>query len=197
MQSQNSTRDKLVFLRWGAFGAFLWLIMGSMPGCCASVVGQETPPVAGSQEEAPKQDPATRTDIITETLKTIREVDKLNEYIEQNKGLRDENQTLKQQIASLTTQVGQLTQEIQTQNEQLKRQLLTLPEFTIKSKVVSRGGGQAILDVGGKSIRIRENVQMSIPVENGVWTLIQVQKITKEVVEINFLDLDRVVTLYD
>ncbi len=157
-----------------------------------TAVAQDPPPAA-----AEKQDPATPSDIITQTLLTIRGVDNLNRYIEENKSLVTENQTLKQQLASLNAEVAKLTKMVQAQTEQLKTPLLTLPEFKIKSKVVGNGGGQAILEIDGKSIRIRENVKMSLPLPNGVWALIQVQKISKDMVEINFLELNRVVTIYD
>ncbi len=150
-----------------------------------------------TQQEPVQQDPATPTPVITETLRTIREVENLNRYIEQNDSLAKENKELKNEVASLATQVKKLTQEIATQNERLRKQLLTLPEVKIQSKVIGQGTAQAILDIGGRSIRIRNQVKMSIPVENGVWTLIQVEKITKDVVEIRFLELDRLVTIYD
>ena len=94
-------------------------------------------------------------------------------------------------------QVTQLTEEIKTSNETLRKQLLTLPEFKVKSKLVGKSSAIAVLDMGGKLVRIRDKVKMSVPVENGVWTLMEVQKITKDVIELKFTELDRVITIYN
>lgn len=151
-----------------------------------------------------QDDPATQSSLIEETLKTIKEVENLNQYIAQieelrkaNGSLKESNKKLQGQIASLGKQVGQLTEEIKTSNETLRKQLLTLPEFKVKSKLVSRSSAIAVLDMGGKLVRIRDKVKMSVPVENGVWTLMEVQKITKDVIELKFTELDRVITIYN
>lgn len=152
--------------------------------------------VASAQAQE-KTDPASQTDVMQETLRTIREVERLNEYIKQNEALKSENTSLKQQLAALGQQVQKLTNEIQTQNERLKKQFLTLPPFEVKAKLIGPDSARAVLDMGGKVVRIRENVEMSVPVENGVWTLIRVEKISKDIIQLNFLELDRVVTIYD
>ncbi len=151
-----------------------------------------------------QDDPATQSNLIEETLKTIKEVESLNQYIAQiaelqkaNGSLQEANNALQGQIASLGKQVGQLTEEVRTSNETLRKQLLTLPEFKVKSKLVSGSSAIAVLDMGGKLVRIRDKVKMSVPVENGVWTLMEVQKITKDVIELKFTELDRVITIYN
>lgn len=144
-----------------------------------------------------QDDPATQTNVMEETLKTIKEVENLNQYLAENKSLRSENKQLKGQLASLTKQIQQLTNQIKTSNETLRKQLLTLPQFEVKSKMVSASSAVAVLDMGGKLVRIRDKVEMSVPVQNGVWTLMRVEKITKDVIELKFLELDRTVTIYN
>ena len=144
-----------------------------------------------------QDDPATQTTVMEETLKTIKEVEKLNQYIESNQALTTQNKELNGQIASLSKQVQELTAQIQTSNETLRKQLLSLPEFKVKSKMVSKSGAIAVLEMGTKIVRIRDKVEMSVPVENGVWTLMRVEKITKDVIELKFLELDRIITIYN
>lgn len=160
--------------------------------------------LVGTGTALAQDDPATQSNLIEETLKTIKEVESLNQYIAQieelkkaNKSLNDANKGLQGQIASLGKQVAQLTEEIKTSNETLRKQLLTLPEFKVKSKLVGKNSAIAVLDMGGKLVRIRDKVKMSVPVENGVWTLMEVQKITKDVIELKFTELDRVITIYN
>ncbi len=143
------------------------------------------------------QDPASNTDVIQETLNKIREVEQLDKYIQENNTLKSENTSLKQQVASLTQQLAQVKQELQTLNDRLRKQLIELPTFEIKSKLVGDELSIAVLQFGEKSIRIRSDLEMSVPVSDGVWTLMKVVKITKERIELQFPDLDRVVVLYD
>lgn len=158
----------------------------------------------GAAAASGQDDPATQSNLIEETLKTIKEVENLNQYIAKieelqkaNKSLNETNKGLQGQIASLGKQVAQLTEEVKTSNETLRKQLLTLPEFKVKSKLVGKSSAIAVLDMGGKLVRIRDKVKMSVPVENGVWTLMEVQKITKDVIELKFTELDRVITIYN
>jgi FtsZ-binding cell division protein ZapB len=149
-------------------------------------------------------DPATQSSLMEETLKTIKEVESLNAYIAQigelkkaNQNLQEANKGLQGQIASLGKQVTQLTAEIKTSNETLRKQLLLLPEFKVKSKLVGKNGAVAVLMMGENIVRIRDKIKMSVPVQDGVWTLMEVQKITKDVIELNFIELDRVITIYN
>ena len=144
-----------------------------------------------------QDDPASQTDVIKQTLNTIKEVEKLNEYIQSNATLAAENKSLKDQVASLSKQIQQLTVQIQTSNETLRKQLLSLPEVEVKSKMVSRNGAVAVLKLGERLVRIRDKVEMSVPVENGIWTLMRVEKISKDVIELKFIELDRTVTIYN
>lgn len=144
-----------------------------------------------------QDDPATQSSLMEETLKTIKEVENLNQYIAENKALKDTNKGLQGQIASLSKQVKQLTQQLKTSTETTRKQLLALPEFKVKSKLVGKTSAIAVLDMGGKVVRIRDKVEMSVPVVNGAWTLMRVEKITKDVIELKFIELDRTITIYN
>ena len=151
-----------------------------------------------------QDDPATQSNLIAETLKTIKEVENLNAYMTQieelkkaNGSLQQANKGLQGQIASLGKQVAQLTAQIKTSNETLREQLLTLPDFKVKSKLVGKTSAIAVLEMGDNVVRIRDKMKMNVPAENGVWTLMEVQKITKDVIELNFIELDRVITIYN
>ena len=142
-------------------------------------------------------DPASDSKIIKETLSKIRQVEQLDNFIQQNNELKAENGELKKQIASLDKQVKKLTQELKVENERLRKQLLQLPTFEVKSKLVGATRSVAVLQFEQKSIRIRQGLQMSVPVANGVWTLMKVLKISNEFIELEFPELERTILLYD
>ena len=152
-------------------------------------------PLVFSQE--PATDPAAPSTIVQQTLAKIRDVEKLDKYIGENTLLKTENTTLKTQVASLGVQVAKLTQELKLENERLRKQLLELPNFSLKSKVLAGETQMAVLQLGERSFRIRNNVEMTIPLSNGVWILMRVEKITKDVIELKFPELDRTVVIYD
>ncbi len=83
------------------------------------------------------------------------------------------------------------------ENERLRRQLVQMPTFQIKSKLVSSSRAMAILEFGEKSIRIRQGIELSVPVSEGVWTLMKVLKISNDFIELEFPELERTVLLYD
>jgi predicted RNase H-like nuclease (RuvC/YqgF family) len=151
-------------------------------------------PAAAQQESA---DPASDSKVIEETLSKIRQVEDLEKFISENTSLKSENEQLKQQIASLDEQVKKLTEELRVENERLRMQLVQMPTFRIKSKLVGSSGAMAILDFGEKSIRIRQDVELSVPVADGVWTLMKVLKISNDFIELEFPELERTVLLYD
>lgn len=192
--SEHARRTNLRLLSFWLLVTF-WLWSTTLHG--QEQAPQDNEQAAQQEEPVEEQDPASPTPMIEETMRTIREVENLNKYVQENLALKKENADLKNQIASLTKEVQKLTQQIATQTDTIRKQLLSLPELKIQSKVIAPNDARAVLDVGGKLIRIRENVEMSIPVENGVWTLINVQKISKDVVEINFSELGRMITIYD
>ncbi len=143
------------------------------------------------------EDPATDTNIIKETLGKIREVENLDKYISENNSLKSENKNLKSQLASLTKQVAKLTQDLATQQERLRKQLLQLPNFEVKSKLVGASKSMAVLQFGEKFVRIRKGIEMDVPVADGVWTLMKVENISTEFIQLTFPELERTIVLYD
>ncbi len=55
----------------------------------------------------------------------------------------------------------------------------------------------ALLKSKDTVIRIRANTEMSVPVTDGVWVLMQVKKISRDMIELYFPELERTVYLYD
>ena len=71
-------------------------------------------------------------------------------------------------------QVKKLTEELKVENERLRKQLVQMPTFRIKSKLVGSSRAMAVLEFGEKTIRIRQGIELSVPVAEGVWTLMKV-----------------------
>jgi hypothetical protein len=72
-----------------------------------------------------------------------------------------------------------------------------MPSFEVKAKVMGNGRVMAILQYQDKTVRIRANTKMSIRVADGVYVLTEVTKISKDVIELHFPELDRDLYLYD
>ena len=164
-----------------------------------SLMGLLTLVVAGSAQEKKDEnkDPTAKTNIMEETLSKIRNVDQLDKFQKENATLKTQNKTLKGQVASLTKQVQKLTNDLKVENERMKKQLLQLPSFRLKSKVVGAQRSIALLQHGDRTLKIRDNTEMSVLVKDGVWVLMRVEKITKETIELKFPELDRTIILYD
>ena len=150
--------------------------------------------IAVAQE---KQDPTAPSDIINETLAKIRDVEKLDTFIQQNNILKTENKKLKQDVAKIQQQLAKLTKELASQSANLRKQLLQMPTFQVQSKILGNGRSMALLKSKESVIRIRTNTEMSVPVAEGVWVLMQVKKISKDMIELYFPELERTVYLYD
>lgn len=144
-----------------------------------------------------KGDPASASDVIEKTLSKIRDVEQLDKYISENRLLKQQNKSLQGQIASLGKKVAKLTKDLQEENARMKRQLLELPSFQLKSKIIGRTKAMAILQHKENNIRIRDDTEMSVLVKEGVWVLMKVEKISKEVVVLSFPELNKSITLYD
>ncbi|QEG23105.1 coiled-coil domain-containing protein [Mariniblastus fucicola] len=144
-----------------------------------------------------KQDPTAASDVIKATLSKIRDVERLDAFVEQNNQLKAENATLKKNIADIQKQLAKLTRDLADQTVKLRRQLLQMPIFQVQSKVIANGNSMAILKSKDTIIRIRTNTEMSVPVADGVWILMEVKKISKDMIELNFPELGRTVYLYD
>lgn len=148
-----------------------------------------------AQEEG--QDPASDTKIIEETLGKIRDIERLDELLAANQQLAEQNKDLQKQIGELKQQVTQLTNELKLENERLRKQQIRLPEFVAKSRVIGTFGAVATIEFGDRQIRLREGLKMTIPIADDAWTLMEVQKITKDAIEIQFPELDRQITIHD
>jgi predicted nuclease with TOPRIM domain len=144
-----------------------------------------------------KQDPTAQSDVIKQTISKIKEVEKLDSYIAQNAQLTATNKQLQGQIASINKQVAALTKELADQQAKLRKQLLQMPSFELKAKVIGNGQGMAILKSKERYFRIRSDTKMSVPVADGVYVLMEVKEISKEVIELHFPELERDLFLYD
>ena len=157
-----------------------------------------------AKQEEPNVDPASASEMFLKTIGKIRNVEQLEKFIKENQALKEQNKTLKSQVNglngkvnTLTQQVNKLTQELNGQKERIRKQLLELPSFSVKSKLVRGDDSIAILQFGEKAIRIRNKVEMSVPVKDGVWINMQVVKIDREIIELKFPELDRTLLIYD
>lgn len=144
-----------------------------------------------------QDDPASDTPIISETLNKIKEVENLDKYIAANAQLTEDNKVLREQIAGLTVQVQKLTQDLLIENERLRKQSLELPEFTVKARIFSSTSSMAVLQYGEKSIRIRQGTSLSVPIPSGIWVLMEVEKISKDTIELRFPELERDIVIFD
>jgi len=164
--------------------------LGLAIGILISVLGSNL----SAQE---KQDPTAESDVIKQTMSKIREVEKLDSYVEQNKALTASNKQLQAELAGIKKQVAKLTADLTEQTAKLRKQLLQMPTFEIKSKILGGGRNMAILQSKDRNFRIRVNTEMSVPVSEGIWVLMQVKNISKELIELHFPELERTVYLYD
>ena len=153
--------------------------------------------LAASQLQAQENDPTAKSDVINKTLAKIRDVEQLDSFVEQNKALQAENKKLKADIASIQKQLAKLTQDLAQQTATLRKQLLQMPTFEVQSKVIAGDRSMAMLKTQTGNIRVRANTEMSVAVSDGVWVLMQVEKITKDMIVLSFPELDRTVYLYD
>lgn len=144
-----------------------------------------------------KQDPTAPSTVIEQTLSKIRDVEKLDTFVQQNAVLVQENKKLKAEIASIQKQIAKLTKDLELQTTNLRKQLLQMPTFNVQSKIINGNRSAAILQSKNTIIRIRTNTQLSVPVSDGVWVLMQVKNISKEMIELYFPELERTVYLYD
>lgn len=162
--------------------------------CLFVTVGLLLHSVAQGQD---KKDPTLQSDVIKQTLSKIRDVERLETFIQQNNALKEENKKLKADIASINKQLAKLSKDLEQQTANLRRQLLQMPTFEVQTKLIGIRGSMAVLKTKDKSLRIRDKTEMSVPVAEGVWVLMQVKKISKDMIELYFPELDRTVFLYD
>ena len=144
-----------------------------------------------------KKDPTAPSDVIQQTISKIRDVERLDAFVQQNQALQLENQKLKIDIASIKKQLAKLTADLAQQSVKLRKQLLQMPTFQVQSKILGGDRSMALLKSKDTVIRIRANTEMSVTVGPGIWVLMQVKKISKDMIELHFPELERTVYLYD
>ena len=159
---------------------------------CAIQFGLAT--TAQAQET---KDPTAQSDVIQQTLSKIRDVERLDTFVAQNLALKEENKQLKASIASIQKQVTKLTKDLADQTALLRKQLLQMPTFEVQSKILGNSQGMALLKSKDTVIRIRDKTKMSVTVADGVWVLMEVKNISKDMIELYFPELERTVYLYD
>ena len=69
--------------------------------CCATQFC-----LAATSQAQEKQDPTAASDVIQKTLSKIRDVERLDTFVQQNKALVEENKKLKADIASINKQIA-------------------------------------------------------------------------------------------
>lgn len=151
---------------------------------------------AGAQAQD-KKDPTAESDVIKQTLSKIRDVERLDTFVQQNQALKEENKKLKSDIASINKQIAKLTKDLEQQTSMLRKQLLQMPTFEVQSKLIGAGRSMALLKSKNAIIRIRDKTELSVAVADGVWVLMQVKNISKDMIELYFPELERTVYLYD
>ena len=146
-----------------------------------------------------KKDPTVDSDVIKKTMSKIREVEKLDAYVAQNKQLVDANKALQKQIASINKQVAKLQKDLAGQQAKLRKQLLQMPSFKVKAKIIGNGKNMALLQMKSQErpLLITSEVPVSIQVSDGVYLLMQVKKISKNAIELHFPELERDLFLYN
>lgn len=144
-----------------------------------------------------KKDPTAPSDVIQKTLSKIRDVERLDTFVAQNLALKEENKKLKADIASINKQIAKLTKDLTEQTALLRKQLLQMPTFQVQSKILGDSLGMALLKSNDTVIRIRDKTKMSVTVADGVWVLMEVKNISKDMIELYFPELERTVYLYD
>jgi hypothetical protein len=160
--------------------------------CCALQFS-----LASTSQAQEKKDPTSESDIIIQTLAKIRDVERLDTFVAQNKALVEENKKLKADVASINKQITKLTKDLAEQTAMLRKQLLQMPTFEVKSKILGYGQSMALLKSKDAVIRIRDKTKMSVTVADGVWVLMEVKNISKDMIELYFPELERTVYLYD
>lgn len=144
-----------------------------------------------------KKDPTSESDVIKQTLSKIRDVERLDTFVLQNKALVEENKKLKADVASINKQIAKLTKDLAEQTAMLRKQLLQMPTFEVQSKILGGRLSMALLKSKDSVIRIRDKTKMSVSVAEGVWVLMEVKNISKDMIELYFPELERTVYLYD
>lgn len=181
-QSRNYQTWSIVMNR-NAITPLLCLITISLLCWSSVTVAQET-------------DPTKKSDMIKTTMSKIRDVEKLDTFIAQNNTLKQENAKLKSEVASIKKQLTKLQADLKQQDVKIRKQLLQMPTFQVQSKVISGKNSVAYLKTKDTLLRVRSNMKMSVPISDGVWVLMDVKEISKDMIVLEFPELERTVYLY-
>ena len=145
---------------------------------------------------AQEKDPTANSEVINKTISKIRDVERLDSFIQQNNALKAENAKLKQSVASIQQQLNSLKKQMEQQNAKLRKQLLQMPTFQVMSKVLAGSRSVAYLKTKTTMLRVRSNMELSVPVSDGVWVLMKVKEISKDMIVLEFPELERTIYLY-
>lgn len=145
---------------------------------------------------AQETDPTKKSEMINKTISKIRDVEKLDTFIAQNNVLKQENAKLKSEVASIKKQLTKLQADLKQQDVKIRKQLLQMPTFQVQSKVISGKNSVAYLKTKDTLLRVRSNMKMSVPISDGVWVLMDVKEISKDMIVLEFPELERTVYLY-
>lgn len=179
-----------------AFDFQWWLAMNRFLTICLSVFVLFTAWGNVSVSLGQENDPTANSQMIDKTISKIRDVERLDTFIQQNNALKAENAKLKQSVASIQQQLTKLKKELEQQNAKLRKQLLQMPTFQVMSKVLAGNRSVAYLKTKSTLLRVRSNMSLSVPVSDGVWVLMKVKEISKDMIVLEFPELERTIYLY-
>ncbi|MDA7875244.1 hypothetical protein N9A77_00630 [bacterium] len=101
--------------------------------------------ITSTTDAQEQQDPTAPSTVIEQTLSKIRDVEKLDTFVQQNATLVQENKKLKAEIASIQKQIAKLSKDLELQTVNLRKQLLQMPTFNVQSKIINGNRIAAIL----------------------------------------------------
>lgn len=135
-----------------------------------------------------------------------RVADEASEPATELEQLQEQNQLLRLQVEHLQTQLEQLgaTPDPATPSPLMRRALQqteedappALPVITLKGKVVAGDGAVAQLAIGEQEFLVREGREMQLFRGAAGGTAMRVEKVSDEVVELEFPELEQSVSLY-
>lgn len=152
--------------------------------------------LSASSSLAQENDPTAKSEVINKTIAKIRDVERLDSFVKQNSELVAENKKLKADVASIQKELASLKAEVEQQAVKIRKQFLSMPTFQVQSKIIAGPNSVAYLKTNLTSLRIRANTELSIPVSDGAWVLMKVKEISKDMIVLEFPELERTVFLY-
>ncbi len=147
--------------------------------------GQDSPSVPPSDAakvDSNVSDPVVPSEKIREALDMIRRVEKFEKLAEELEELRSEFEKLRAENARLRSE--------------LERETMSLPVITVKSKAISSTAAMAMLQIGERSLRVRDRGTVMISLGSEATTL-RVAAITRDHVKLEFVELKRTIVIND